>query len=47
MKVVKNDFNPETKPNALIEYEYTKVGREKKHYVHFYELGSSKLLTLL
>ena len=47
LKIVKNDFDPETKSNSFVEYHYAKIGREKKHYVHFYEVGSISLLPLL
>ena len=43
IKLLRNDFDPETKPNSLIEYWPSKVGLDKKQLVHFYEIGNPEL----
>jgi hypothetical protein len=43
IKVLRNDFDPDTKPNSLIEYWPSSVGLDKKQLVHFYELPNPDL----
>ena len=43
MKILRNDFDPDTKPNSLIEYYPSRVGLDKKQLIHFYEIGNSDL----
>ena len=46
IKTLRNDFDPDTKPNSLIEYWPSKVGLDKKQLVHFYEFGNPTLAAL-
>jgi len=41
IKQLRNDFDPDTKPNSLIEYWPSRVGLDRKQLMHFYELGSA------